>query len=306
MSILAHRIRHFDTAVDLEHIESCLKALRPAASSRPDVSVVVPVNARGDLANIFHLLSDIARYNGRLTLEVVLVVNNFEPDDPPAEIEQYQRLGACTVAIPNVRRADRPGEVVCLSARILGVRAASSEFVVLFDADCRIPNITALLDWYVEQFRIGAQAAYTHVSYYDFTDALAIHVKFAIHHTARWFKRNLLRIPTTRGSNYAVRRQSMIELYEEGMLADELNVGPTFKALKGRVGYSASRDLQVFTSGRVFSASWRRIIPYYVYRLRYNIRVLPVRRDAARHTHRERKDPANRYDYESIVARRGS
>ena len=39
--------------------------------------------------------------------------------------------------------------------------------ILLFDADCRIPNPTALFDWYAKQFERGARVAYTRVDYYD-------------------------------------------------------------------------------------------------------------------------------------------
>jgi hypothetical protein len=41
-------------------------------------------------------------------------------------------------------------------------------------------------------------------------------------------------------------------------------------------------------------------VPYYVYRLRYNLRVLPVRAGVARRTGREH-DPVRRYENNSVV-----
>lgn len=284
-------------SADLEGIGTRLRALLPEADRAPDVSIVVPVNARGDLDNVLRLLDDVSRYHGTHRLEVVAVVNNYDPGREPGRAADLRQLGASVVSLPSVRRSDRPGEAVCLSARIPGVRAARSEVVVLFDADCRIPNVTAVLDWYVQKFRRGAHAAYTGVGFYDFEDAMAVRVKFAIHHASRWFKRNLLGVPTTRGSNYAVRRDDMLELYDEGVLADDLNVGPAMKARKGPVAFSSARRLRVFTSGRMFTARWSRIVPYFYYRLRYNLRVLPVKEGAERRTLRERKDPAGRYSY---------
>lgn len=272
-------------------------SLRPNAERTPDVSVVVPVNAKGDLEKVLTLLADISRYDGQAAVEVVLVVNNFPEGEPPPEVMELERLGARVLAVPSVRRADRPGEAVCLSARIPGIRAAACEFIVLFDADCRIPNITALLDWYVAQFRNGARASYTAVGYYGLPSGLSTRARFAIHHGSRWVKRTILGIPTTRGSNYAVHRDSMIDLYERGYLADDFNVGPAFKKFGLEVSYSGRRALTVYTSGRMFRPGWKRIIPYYWYRLRYNLRVLPVRPDAQRYTERERRDPRDRYTY---------
>jgi hypothetical protein len=285
------------TSVSLEELGARLRALRQPVSNVPDVSVVVPVNAQGDLKNVLQPLTDIANYSGPYTVEAVLVINNYPAESPPPELETFSALGARVVAVPNVRRTDRPGEAVCLSARIPGLHAATSEFVVLFDADCRIPNATALLNWYIKQFRNGAQAAYTPVGYYDLSRALPVRTKIAIHHLARWIKRNMLGIPTTRGSNYAVRRDAMLDLYEQGVLADDFNIGPACKAIKGRVAYSGRAHLTVYTSGRMFRAGWSRIIPYFMYRLRYNLRVLPVRDNAERYTLREKVDPAGRYVY---------
>jgi hypothetical protein len=267
-------------------------------SAGPDASVVVPVNAQGDLENVQRLLDDLKRYRGPHAIETILVVNNFPDRKPPAAVKQLRRMADVVLAIPNVRRL---GEAIGFSARIPGVRAARSECVVLLDADCRVPNPTQLLNWYVAQFRNGAQAAYTHVAYHGFERAPTIYAYLFIHHFVRWVKRSILGIPTTRGSNYAVRRSPMLELYDQGLLADEMNVGPTFKRLKGKVTYGSGRRLTVTTSGRMFKPGWRLLGPYLMYRLRYNLRVLPVRPGMARRTGRE-DDPVRRYrDNEPIV-----
>ena len=281
--------------VDLDGLPARLSALHPAPGAAPDASIVVPVNACGDLTNVRRLLSDIGRYDGVHRLEVVLVVNNFREDSPPAEIETLRALGATVLAVPNVRK---PGEAAGFSARIPGVRAARSEPVMLFDADCRIPQPTPLIDWYIAQLQQAASAAYSHVAYYEFTAAASIRVRFALHHASRWLKRSVLRIPTTRGSNYAVRRSAMLELYERGLLADEMNVGPVFRRFVGQVAYSGDRRHTVYTSGRMFRPGWRRVAPYFLYRLRYNLRVLPVHSDVASRTGRQR-DPVRRYDAEN-------
>jgi hypothetical protein len=202
------------------------------------------------------------------------------------------------LTIPDVRRL---GEAIGFSARIPGVRAASSECVVLFDADCRVPNPTLLLNWYVSQFQRGAQAAYTHVAFHGLQKAPSIYVYLFIHHFARWVKRCVLGIPTTRGSNYAVRRTAMLELYDAGLLADEMNVGPTFKRLKGKVVYGSGRRLAVKTSGRMFRPGWHLLAPYLLYRLRYNLRVLPVRPGVAARTQRE-DDPVRRFHDNTLIA----
>jgi hypothetical protein len=282
----------FPAVVDDETLATRLTALLPPCGTPPDITVVVPVNAQGDLLNVVTLLSDVGTYRGPHTVAVILVVNNFPDGHPPGDVTRYRGLGVEVLAIPDVRR---PGEPPGFSARVLGIRAAASDVVVVFDADNRVPDITALLDWYVEQFRRDAQAAYSHVAFYDFEESVSIRVRFALHHGARWVKRTLLGIPTTQGANYAVRRTRIIDLYDRGLLADEMNVGPTFKRLVGRVAYSGDRRASVYTSARMFPPGWRRIIPYYLYRLRYNLRVLPVRAGVAARTGRER-DPVRRYE----------
>jgi hypothetical protein len=265
---------------------------RPRArAGKPDLSVVVPVNAQGDLGNVRALLGDLARYDGPLTVETVLVVNNFAPGAVPREVSGLRDAGAIVLAIPSVRK---PGEAVGFSARIPGLRSARAEHVVLFDADCRVPNPTVLLDWYWAQLREGAGAAYTKVGFHDLPEGFLARVFVAIHHAARWIKRALMRVPTTRGSNYAVDRDHVVFLYDQGWLADEMNVGPTLKRFGRRVVYSARPDLRVLTSGRMLHLRWRRLLPYFIYRLRYNLRVLPVRRGVALVTGRER-DPVRRY-----------
>jgi len=263
-----------------------------ARPSGPDVSIVVPVNAQGDLENVGRLLGDLGRYRGPHAVETILVVNNFPEGQPPAEVEKLRETADTVLTIPNVRRL---GEAIGFTARIPGVRAASAEYVVLFDADCRVPNPTQLINWYVNQFRRGAQAAYTHVGFHEVVKAPTVYAYLGVHHLVRWFKRRILGIPTTRGSNYAVRRDAMLELYDAGLLADEMNVGPTFKRLKGKVAYGSSRRLKVLTSGRMFRPGWHLLGPYLLYRLQYNVRVLPVGRGVAARTGRE-DDPDRRYE----------
>jgi hypothetical protein len=255
----------------LERFGADLEHLRGDRALTPDGSIVIPVNAQADLRNVLVVLSDIARYRGKQTFEVVLVINNYPADDPPEEIAIYAAAGMRVVSVPNVWRA---GEAVCLSARVPGIRAAEAERILLFDADCRIPESTLLLDWYVEQFARGAQVAYTRVGYYDLRPLWSVRARMAAHHGSRWVKRVLLRIPTTRGSNYGVDRTAFLRAYEGGLLADDLNVGPALKAAGGRVVYSGAPKLQVLTSGRRFRGGWRRLARYLRYRLLYNVRVL--------------------------------
>ena len=265
------------TSLDRLGVE--LRRLRGDPAALPDASVVIPVNAQEDLENVLGILGDVARYEGTATLEIVLVINNYPADDPPREIGAFARAGVRTVGVPNVRR---PGEVVSFTARVPGAREASSEVTIYFDADCRIPNSSALLMWYVDELRRGAQAAYSRVEYYDLRSLWSVRARIAVHHAARWTKRVVLRIPTVRGSNYAVDRTLFLRLYDEGMLIDDLNVGLAVKTSGGSIAYSGARDLRVLTSGRRFKGGWLKLARYLRYRLLYNLRVLPVRPRAAR------------------------
>ena len=129
------------------------------------------------------VLGDIGRYRGQHSFEIVLVINNYPADDPPEEIAAYAAAGMRVVPVPNVWRA---GEAVCLSARVPGIRAAEAGRIILFDADCRIPEATHLLDWYVDQFRTGAQVAYTRVGHYDLRPLWSVRARMGAHHLSRW------------------------------------------------------------------------------------------------------------------------
>ena len=264
---------HSIAAARLERLERELARLRGDPALPPEASIVIPVNAQADVENALDVVGEIVSYNGRRTFEVILVINNYPAERPPPEIAAYEQAGVRVVAVPSVWRA---GEAVCLSARIPGIRVASSNRVMLFDADCRIPNPSHLFDWYAEQFDRGAQVAYTHVGYYDLRPLWSVRARMVAHHLARWIKRVILRVPTTRGSNYATDRALFLRLYESGFLTDDLNVGPAAKAAGGRIVYSRARDLRVMTSGRKFRGGWLKLARYLRYRLLYNARVLPV------------------------------
>ncbi len=260
--------------------------LEGPAVGGPRLSIVVPVNAQGDLDNIHALLDDLDGYRGPNGLETILVVNNFPPESPPAAAQaDLERRGARVLTFPSLRK---PGEAIGFTARIPGARAATSPWIVSFDADCRVPDATSLLDWYVRAFTSGAGGAYSHVGYRDLRPGLSIRARIAAHHGARWMKRNVLGIPTIRGSNYGIHRDVLLELYDGGLLADDMNVGPALRHTGLDVAYSGDRRHVVLTSGRMFRGGWRKLARYLGYRWRYNRRVLPVRTDAARHTGRIR------------------
>lgn len=262
--------------INYDQLKAFFHARRGDPGKLPDASIAIPVNAQGDLETVLGVLGDITRYKGNHTFEVILAINNYPEGEEPDEIELFRSMGIVVEATPSVRR---PDEAVCFSARMTGVRAASTDYLLLFDADCRIPNATALIDWYIQHLRGGAGLAYTHVDYYDLRKHPVIAVRMIVHHGARWVKRQLLGIPTTRGSNYAVNRIQMVKYYGDRLLSDDLNVGPTFKAHGLRIDYSGNRELVVLTSGRMFSANWTRLIRYLLYRLRYNLKMLPVGQD---------------------------
>lgn len=256
---------------------------RGNVDKRPDASISIPVNAQGDLETVLGVLGDIAKYKGKHTFEVVLAINNYPEGSEPAEIEMFRAMGIVVAPTPSVRR---PSEAVCFSARMTGVRAASTDHLLLFDADCQILNSTALIDWYIDRLHAGTKLAYTPVGHYGLKKDLAIIARMIAHHGARWVKRQVLGIPTTRGSNYAVNRTKMLNYYEQGLLSDDLNVGPTFKADGHRIEYSGKRSLVVLTSGRVFTGGWRKLIRYLLYRLDYNLKMLPVGQDVTKRIQR--------------------
>ena len=260
----------------------------------PTLSIVIPLNAQADIDNALELLGDLAAYRGQAVKETIVVANNFEPDAAPPRLAELEAAGATVLRIPQV--TVRPGEVVSFAARIPGTRAATTPASVHFDADVRVPNAQALLAWYDEQMRAGVDLAYTSVGHHSLPPGLSVRVSMSIHHTSRWVKRVLLRVPTARGSNYAIRAQVLLDAYERGMLADDINVGPAVRAIDGRIAYNGDKQLRVLTSGRVYRAGWGRTLRYYVYRLRYNLRVLPVSSEAASKTGRVHR--ASRYEYD--------
>ncbi len=260
----------------------------------PTLSVIVPLNAQVDIDNALTLLGDLAAYRGPATVERIVVANNFPPDDPPPRLAEIEATGAAVLRVPTVDV--RPGEVISFAARIPGARHARSSATVHFDADVRVPDAAALLAWYADRMAAGYALAYTGVGHYDLPRSLSVRASMAVHHAARWAKRVIFRVPTARGSNYAIRREVLLDAYERGMLADDLNVGPVVKALGGRMAYDGRRTLRALTSGRAYRGGWGRIARYYVYRLRYNLRVLPVSERAADRTGRVHR--ASRYDYD--------
>ncbi|MCS6840387.1 MAG: glycosyltransferase family 2 protein [Roseiflexus sp.] len=250
-----------------------MRQLRGDPSRRPDGSIIVPVNAQADLERVWTVINDLLRYQGQHTFEIIVMVNNYPPDDPPM-LDAFHQTGLRVVSQPDVRL---PGIRVAVTARVHGARVAASSLTIHFDADCRVPDPTALLDWYVEQFAAGARAAYTPVNFCDLHDDAATQARVAIHHLARWFKRRVIGVPTIRGSNFAIDRDLFIELFNAGYLPADFSIGPVLRAMRAPVAYNGSPRLAVLTSGRYFERGWKELARYLIYRLHYNAQMLRVR-----------------------------
>ncbi len=164
-----------------------------------------------------------------------------------------------------------------MAARIPGVKLARSQNVLLFDADVHIPNPAALIDWYVNRLQEGYDLAYTHVDYTDLPPGISVKARMFVHHASRWIKRSLLHIPTSRGSNYAIRRDLMLDLFNQGRIPYDIHVGPVVKSIGGRIAYSGAKELVVLTSGRFFDRGWKVLFAYLVWRTGYYFRILKMK-----------------------------
>lgn len=240
---------------------------------QPDASIVVPINAQKDMSNIPRLLSDLARYSGTKRIEIILVINNYPAENPPREIGQYRAMGLTVVAVPHIEHEGG----VAIAARIPGIKVAHASRVLLFDADCRIPDPTALINWYISRFEDGFDLAYTHVDYTDLPPGISVKARMFVHHLSRWIRRTILNIPTSRGSNYAIRRELILDLFAQGRIPYDIHVGPVVKSLGGRIAYSAAKELVVLTSGRFFAPGWKVLAEYLVWRTGYYRRILKIK-----------------------------
>lgn len=245
--------------------------LRGDTSTSPDASIVIPVNARADLKRVLNILLDIISYKGTFSIELIFVINNYNPESPPVEIERFRSLGICVIDIPHIEFSEFTDTV---PIRAIGARAAKSDVIISFDADCRLNNATVLIDWYIEQFRNGVNLAYTHVDYYELPNGLSVNFRMFIHHFSRWLRRTILRIPTNRGSNYAIRRSVFLDLFDRGLIvSSEVRLGLAIKSAGGKIVYSPSRNMTVLTSGRWLSGGWQELIQYLIWRTGYYFRV---------------------------------
>ena len=266
---------------DLRGLQESIKQLRGDIKRPPNTSIIIPVNAKEDLEAGLGILKDIVEYKGRYSIELILVINNYPKENPPKEITMFRKLGITVVAAASARRS---GEVVIMSARALGVKAASASTTIHFDVDCKVWDINALVDWIIASMNSEVKVAYSHVGYYDLRKLPSVYCKIAIHNLVRWIKRNLFRVPTTRGSNYAVDRSLFLELYNAGKLSVDLQIGPAAKLAGARVVYSGQPKLRVFTSGRRFRGGWIKLLNYLRYRLNYNLNAVPTKRHEVTNT----------------------
>mgnify|MGYP002624268000 CR=1 FL=1 len=255
----------------------------------PDAAIIIPVNARCDLCRVVDLLEDIARYDGPDRFQILLVVNNYDPDHPPTEhLELYSRLGVQTVAVTELPGDSRISPA--LRARMLALPYTNTRACIFFDADCRIPDPGRCLGWYCQSFRDpDVMLAYTKVGYYNWPDRLPVQLWLAVHYGWRAFKRNCLRVPTPRGSSYAIDRNLKQRLFEDGYLADETALGRLVKGFGYRSSYTRAKSCRVLTDGRVFQrARVHRLFTKYAFRrLKINVNNLIIRQDAARYTGRK-------------------
>jgi len=98
-----------------------------------------------------------------------------------------------------------------------------------------------------------------------------------VHHASRWIKRRILRIPTSRGSNYAMHKDLMLDLFTQGRIPYDIHVGPVVKSMGGRIAYSGAKEFIVLTSGRFFDPGWKVLFAYLVWRTGYYFRILKMR-----------------------------
>lgn len=257
----------------LDSLKEQFLRLRGDPAAPPHASVVIPVNAQKDLVPLQRVLSDLAGYTGKRRIEIILVINNYPEEQPPGEIYEYQEIGMTVVGIPRV--VHQGG--VAMAARIPGVRMAQSQAVLHFDADCRIPNPSALIEWYIRRLHEGCDLAYTHVDYTDLPAGVSVRARMLVHHASRWIRRNIIGTPTSRGSNYAIRRDLMLELFAQGRIPYDLHVGPVVKSNKGRIAYSGAKELVVLTSGRFFHPGWKVLFEYLVWRTGYYLHIIRIK-----------------------------
>ncbi len=262
-------------------------------SQQPDLAIVIPVNAQGDLDNVLLLLQDISDYSGANRFQIILVVNNYPVETPPVNhISRYRAAGVEILELPEL--TGHAGIPPGLKARMAALDFVKCRAAVFFDADCRMPHPTVCLDWYAEAFKDPlTQLAYTKIAYFNWPPGVGMWLWLRVHYLWRWTKRNVLRIPTPQGASYAMDRKVKKELYDGGYLADETAIGRLAQSFSHKTVYNGSRPCRILTDARMYeNAKPLRMFTVYAWRrIRINIASMMVRNDSAEHTGREHDEP---------------
>jgi hypothetical protein len=256
-----------------EELRRHMQRLRGTAEADPNASLIVPISARSGFSLIQGLIGDLARYRGSYTLEIILMVAASLAGSAPEEIEHLRGLGLQVIAAPE---GGQNWEAVQLEARAQGVEAARAGITLHFSPDARLPDATALIDWYIQSLYSVYQLAYSQISYYGLPDGMNTRLSLALVDTFRKVKRVLLGVPTTRGSNYAINRHLFLKLYESGKLTVDLPVGLAVRLAEARSRYSSERRLQVYLSAHKYSPQSLLNLHRILRRLRYNLRAIPL------------------------------
>ena len=74
----------------------------------PEASVIIPVNAKTDLTTVLAVLDDLSLYRGRRRVEVILVVNNFDPGFPP-KLRHFREGGLRVLSVASGQASWRSG-----------------------------------------------------------------------------------------------------------------------------------------------------------------------------------------------------
>ena len=90
---------------DLDALAARLQRLLVSPEQEPDASIIIPVNARADLETVIPVLEQLSLYAGPHALELILVVNNYDPAAPPAAIDRFTRMGLRVIGVPSARYA---------------------------------------------------------------------------------------------------------------------------------------------------------------------------------------------------------
>lgn len=259
------------SARHLEELRQRLPRLWSPPQADPNASVIVPVGSPAGLQQVFYLLADLACYEGFYSLECLLALPAGQ-DWPPAEkLELLEALGLRLVFIPA-----GVWEQGALAARAFAAQAARAGVLLHFASDTRLPDPTALLDWYVGSLSGSYQLAYSRVDFYGLPERAGVRLSLRLLDGLRLVKRRLLGVPTPRGSNYAITRALFLDLYEAGKLSDDTPVGLAARLAQARSRYSSDRRLRACVSAHKFNPRTLLSPARMLRRLRLNLRALPA------------------------------